>query len=307
MVAVCCVLFAPLLACLAPACRAASFDCTAARSNAEVLVCGDPALSALDETLAQAFAAAAAEVPKAATLRAEQRQWITEQRDKASDAQAMRAAYDDRIQALRAMVDETRRIRAEVPAGTLRQSCIALQDDPDETCRVEESGVIGSALSYQLQAYYEGDLRAVGAIVILAPAGPDTLRPLLWDMEDSAHFAAPRMVAAPGGGLLELPGSLEGTGNFDAGSLYRQVDGRWQEIDTASWLNDMAARLPKGLAVWKGVYPDWDRMTAETPLWRTHDGNCCPSGGSARATLALRGDRIVLTGLHVSNRKLPSQ
>ena len=302
-----CLLLALLLPCMIVDCLAASFDCTAARSNAERLVCGNPDLSALDETLAQAFAAAAAEVPRAAALRAEQRRWIAERRDKASDARAMRLAYDDRIRALRAIVDETRRIRADVPAGTLQQTCVALQNDQDETCRVEETGVVGSALTYQIQAYYEGNLRAEGAIVILAPAGPDALRPLLWDMEDSAHFTAPRMIAVQGGGFLELSGSLEGTGDLNAGSLYRQVDGRWHEIDTASWLNDMAMRLPKGLAVWKGVYPDWHRMTAETPLWRTRDGNCCPSGGSARATLALRGDRIVLTGLQVSDRPLPSQ
>lgn len=67
----------------------------------------------------------------------------------------------------------------------------------------------------------------------------------------------------------------------------------------------MASRLPKGLSVWKGMYPDWAKMTVATSLWREHDGNCCPTGGSAYATLALQGDRIVLTGVRVSPRPLP--
>jgi uncharacterized protein len=302
-----CVLLALLLVCAATEVRAASFDCTGAHSHAEELICGDATLSALDDTLAQAFAAAAAVVPRAASLRVEQRHWIAEHRDKASDVSAMRLAYDNRIHELRAMADEARSLRTEVDAGTLRQVCIALHREPDEACRVEEAGSVGAGLSYQLQAYYQDDLRIAGAIVVLAPAGRDKVLPLLWGAEETAHFAAPVIIARPDGSLLELPASLEGTGIINAGSLYRQADGRWQEVDTESWQAEMAARLPKGRAVWKGVYPDWVKMAAESPLWRDRDGNCCPSGGSVRASLALRGDRIVLTGMRVSDRPLPGQ
>ena len=236
-------------------------------------------------------------------LRAEQRDWIAKRRDTADDVAAMREAYESRIQALRELADDARSRRDEAVSGPLGQTCIALNQPYD--CRVEESGGVGAGLSYQLQDYYDGDQRAVGAVVVVAPADLGKFRPVVWDADDSAHYAAPEIIARPDGNLLVLRGSLEGTGDLDASSLYRQADGHWREIDASSWLEEMAHRLPKGRSVLKGVHPNWKNMTAETPIWRGRDGNCCPSGGSAHATLALQGDRIVLTGLRVSLRPLP--
>lgn len=67
-----------------------------------------------------------------------------------------------------------------------------------------------------------------------------------------------------------------------------------------SWLSDLGHRLPKGLAVWKGVYPDYAKMNADTPLWREKvDGNCCPTGGEAKIDLQWQGDRIALRGFRI--------
>jgi uncharacterized protein len=297
-------LLALSLSCLAAQGRAASFDCAGARSNAEKRICGDPVLSALDETLAQAFAAAAEVVPRTTLLRAEQRDWIAKQRDTADDVAAMRLAYETRIQVLRELADDARSRRDEAVSGPLGETCMVLPNQPYD-CRVEESGTVEAGLSYQLQAYYDGDVRAVGAVVVVAPADSGKFRPVVWDADDSAHYAAPRIIARPDGKLLELRGSLEGTGDLNASSLYREADGRWREIDASSWLDEMSRRLPKGRSVVKGVYPNWEKMTADTPIWRDRDGNCCPSGGSAHVTLALQDDRIVLTGLRVSPRLLP--
>lgn len=58
---------------------AASFDCNAARTSREKLVCSSPKLSALDTDLAKAYNAARAQLsPASATLlQADQRDWIT--------------------------------------------------------------------------------------------------------------------------------------------------------------------------------------------------------------------------------------
>ena len=55
-----------------------TFDCAKASGAVETLICKDAALSALDQTLADVYKAAAAKAtgPMAATLRAEQRGWI---------------------------------------------------------------------------------------------------------------------------------------------------------------------------------------------------------------------------------------
>ena len=288
----------------APAC-AASFDCTAARAPADRIICDDAQLSRLDAELGVAYAAAADAVPRSDLLRAEQRTWITK-RDKLADAEAMRRAYQDRIGELQQAADAARKVRVEIDADALGR-CIKLRDEADESCTVEEQGSAEGepGLAYQVQSYQAGDLRTAGGIVVLQRAPSGRLLPVVWDSADDAHYAQPARIASPGGTLLDVPGDIEGTGNFSAESLYRLAEGRWRAIDIASWQAALASRLPKGLAVWKGMYPDWAKMTVATSLWREHDGNCCPTGGSAYATLGLQGDRIVLTGVRVSSRPLP--
>ena len=285
--------------------HAASFDCAAARSHAEKLICAEPALSALDDALAKAFGDAVSVVQHPISLREDEREWIVQERDEANDAQAMRTAYQNRIDALKGMASDARAVPSEVDAATVHQTCVPVRHEQDETCKVEEAGTVDDGLSYQLQSYQSGDLRSAGGIVVLTSAGAGRLHPVTWDAVDSAHFSAPDFVNSPQGPLLELPGNIEGTGDFNAGTLYHKVDGQWREVDARSWLKTLGTRLPKGLEVWKGVYPDWKKMTAETPLWRPRDGNCCPTGGSAYVTLELRGDAIVLIGLRVSDKPLP--
>jgi hypothetical protein len=71
------------------------------------------------------------------------------------------------------------------------------------------------------------------------------------------------------------------------------------EVDTTHWEKDLVARLPAGLAVWKGIWPDYRRMQATTGLYRSKDANCCPTGGTADIRLRLEGNRLVLASLKV--------
>src|SRR5581483_9500132 len=63
----------------------ASFDCAAARTPAEKMICADPQLQTFDQFMAEAFAIALAAVPRQAALRSAQARWLTEVRDKAPD------------------------------------------------------------------------------------------------------------------------------------------------------------------------------------------------------------------------------
>ena len=117
--------------------------------------------------------------------------------------------------------------------------------------------------------------------------------PLVLTAVDTAHFDAPHLAQA--GHLLVIPGHLEGTGNFNAELVYRLgSDGQLHEVDTESWLMELPRRLPKGLGAWKGVYPDYDTLTAETPLWKEGDGNCCPTGGRAFIRLDIKNRRLAI-------------
>jgi len=291
---------------VAPA-RAASFDCAKAGTTVERAICADPALSDADSALAAAFSDALAADPHPQTVRSDQRTWVSQTRDKAAGHDALLAAYVARTKDLRQAVQDAAAMRRPIDPAALSQ-CIKLPGDQSGTCAVESSGRLenapGAPLFYQVQTYKDGDSRAGGGIVVFSgEAGKIT--PLIWSGDDGEFFGEPALITTKAGVLLDLPGNIDGTGNLSAESLFLFRDGGWHEVDINSWLVDISGHVPKGLEVWKGVFPDWTKMTAETSLWREHDGNCCPTGGSAAFTLALRGDRIVIVSAKYSSRPLP--
>ena len=77
---------------------AASFACAKASSNVEQLICKDAELSALDEHLAQHYAAARQVLADAGTcLQAQQRGWLQARRDACKDATCLKQVYLERL------------------------------------------------------------------------------------------------------------------------------------------------------------------------------------------------------------------
>ena len=83
-----------------------------------------------------------------------------------------------------------------------------------------------------------------------------------------------------------MPAYESGTGNFN-----RELLHVWAKD---AWHDELDRRLPRGLVILKGVYPDYEKMTAETPVWRQEDGPQCAEGGRAHVELQWRGDRIAV-------------
>ncbi len=82
---------------------AASFDCSKAASPAEKLICASPALSTLDEDLAQLYKQRLAASPAdGKQLRAEQRRWLQQHRDRCGTAECLSTAMAERARVLRA-------------------------------------------------------------------------------------------------------------------------------------------------------------------------------------------------------------
>src|SRR5262249_50607852 len=128
--------------------------------------------------------------------------------------------------------------------------------------------------------------------------------PLMWKFFEDAYFDEPQLIDSPQGWVLYLPATDSGTGVFNEDVLFHQVGGRWRDIDLDSWKGDLAGRLPKDRGVWKGVPYDFRHMTVTTGLWRSEDGNCCPTGGRADVKLHIDGDRLAITSVNVSNKNL---
>lgn len=281
---------------------AASFDCGKAATPAEKAICADPALSKADDDLAAAYKAALAATLDPASLRRAQRQWLQD-RDRTDVASDYLLAYTNRITELAKQAQAWRALSRQFAAAKLASACFPNPEaDDDATCSVEESGAVAGAatLSYQLQGFSEDQQRSSGAAIVFAAQADETLTPLIVDYGDTGHYGKPRVFAAAGGTFLFIPGHMEGTGDFSLDELFLQVAGVWRDVDVDTWQTALAHRLPKGLAVWKGIYPDYEKMTASTPLWSKTDGNCCPTGGRADITLRLVGTTLTIDTLKVT-------
>jgi uncharacterized protein len=295
------------LAFFAGAAAAASFDCAKAGTRVGKQVCADPGLSQLDEALGNEYRSAIAHgdsSPKTSQL-----SWLKQVRNACRTDECLRQAYEARIDQLRGV--------AAFPdlTGAVIGSCTVLAEraGADSTdCRVAEQGSFGR-LGDEAQAYAlycldpvpkeEGrpcDTAGVALFSVDARTGKAQRWLTQVDVEGAGNvYAKPQLLRAGGMQLLHLPVSVPGTGDFNASSLYRREGSRWIQVDSASWEKDLAAQLPKGLAVWKGIWPDWKRMHASTGLYRAKDANCCATGGRAEIELALHGNRIDLVSFQV--------
>lgn len=197
--------------------------------------------------------------------------------------------------------------RPEVSIIKVNSECLALPDEQNATCNVERFGQLGtvyvSPLYYAMYHYANPpdpvlDRRRV---VIMEDTGGGRLDELFATPGDPAvQYDEPQLIKITADrALLLIPGHDSGTGNLNREQLFVWRDYEWHKADTTSWLADLPGRLPAGLKVWKGVYPDYTTMTAETPLWREGDANACPTGGRAKIILGWRADRVVLRRVRV--------
>jgi len=283
-----------LAALVAPAAaHAASVDCARAASAGEKRICADPQLSSLDENVAVEYRGALAAAPLPFAVREDQRRWIAEVRDKATTNGDLRTALVDRATQLHAQAAADTAAAVAVPLASIAGRCTAPRADSG-TCKVEASGrIAGTTLAWQRRAYSDGETTTAAGVVVYAVQGA-TARPIVWHDEDDAGFEDPVLIASPAGRLLDLGGYMHGTGNFSAEVVLVEQAGGWRQLDTGAIASGLTAHVPRGRGIWKGVYPDWKHMTAESPLWKSTDGNCCPTGGTVHATLKRDGLRILV-------------
>ncbi|MCP3725404.1 lysozyme inhibitor LprI family protein [Paraburkholderia sp. CNPSo 3272] len=81
----------------------ASFDCTKASSPIEHLICSTPETADADRRLAAAYSAARAKASDPTALKADQRDWLSKERNSCSDAECLSKVMETRIQQLSAM------------------------------------------------------------------------------------------------------------------------------------------------------------------------------------------------------------
>jgi hypothetical protein len=95
-------------------------------------------------------------------------------------------------------------------------------------------------------------------------------------------------------GYVMVVSAHAGGGAMKSTDFYLWQNPDWKPIDARSWLKDLAKRIPKGTSIRKGVSPNVETMTADAPLYRQSDGDCCPNGGNAHIGLAIEKGRFVV-------------
>lgn len=82
--------------------QAASYDCTQARTSAEIAVCANPGLNRLDEDMAVLYRSLFNELPRrqAERMRQDQRSWLTARNSCGADVRCLRARYQERMSRL---------------------------------------------------------------------------------------------------------------------------------------------------------------------------------------------------------------
>jgi hypothetical protein len=100
------------------------------------------------------------------------------------------------------------------------------------------------------------------------------------DGEGPDYFYRAHVKEVDGVEYLIAPTRMSGTGNSNTSNYYR-IEGETFVRLQANLEKELSRRLPKGMAVWKGIWPDFNSMRFIRPLWKRGDGNCCPSAGVA--------------------------
>lgn len=81
----------------------ASFDCAKASSQIETLICSSPETADADRRLAAVYSAARSKSSDPSALKADQRNWLTTERNACTDAACLTKVMEARIQKLSAM------------------------------------------------------------------------------------------------------------------------------------------------------------------------------------------------------------
>ncbi|HEY3919940.1 MAG TPA: hypothetical protein VGL83_19265 [Stellaceae bacterium] len=284
--------------------QAETFDCTHPTLPIARAVCGEPALRAADEDESTRYDTALAVTLDRSSLRAAEESWFQleiltynwfAQHGSSIDPAKVLEAYRQRSDELQRQAQLWRDLRHAVPAATLATSCLALPHQPP-VCKVSAFFAIKGVplLRYQLQIHQQQPTRS--AVVVFASAANenDDWLPIAVAASDHATFAAPEIIASRFGRLLLIPGRSDDAAAPDASALYRFAEGTLEDIDNTSWLKTLGARLPDGLGLAPGIFPDYAKMSVIATITRS-ESTCCPTGGQATISLAIENDRVAVT------------
>lgn len=169
----------------------------------------------------------------------------------------------------------------------------------DRGCEVVAAGLLnngpdGKRLYWQVQDGASSTDGVGGAVVVFSETGDGKLEPIVSDTE-AWRYEAPMLIRDGDAPLLLVaPGTSRGTSASPIVLAWEWRDRTWKKIDSDAWHGEAEALLGKD-TIQNGFRIDFENMLGVTPLWRTGDGHCCPSGGWALISFELRDGALHVT------------
>lgn len=157
----------------------------------------------------------------------------------------------------------------------------------------------GTDLAWQMQRGLlpDGETEGHGVVVTAFDPGGQSV-PSVW-VFGQAQRLPPQYIERAGRRFLVLPARHDFLDDAED-VVFEWSDGaRLSQIDTWSWRDDLAERLPPGLTLPRNVAIDMAELTARTPLWLGDGDTDEPTGGEATLRFVLDGDRLVLDTVRV--------
>lgn len=220
---------------------AASFDCTRASTFIEKEICKSSDLSLLDEELSRVYKDALASVYTQDELRAEQRKWIVEVRDRCTDTDCLEGVYLDRVDELQRFAnrmpltdDQMDKLESEhaqssmeqsppepLPGNTPQESTpVAVVREPASDARntsgppqASESAAVSEAGNVEfVQSLKLALLAVAAALVLLVVLGATNRVVVFYNVADAWWSVAPTItlaVAAVVSVFMAPPGAKE--------------------------------------------------------------------------------------------------
>jgi hypothetical protein len=144
-----------------------------------------------------------------------------------------------------------------------------------------------------------------GAVLLNRDSKTSELQPVWGGLSEVSptEMKKPKIIKNKFGTFIQIPIRMQGTGNFQDDGILSFQNGSLHELDTKSLEADLKSRLSPGLGLTinKGLYPNFERMTVDSDVWKKEDPNCCPTGGKIHATLSLLGDKFVVKSFTMEN------
>jgi len=152
-----------------------------------------------------------------------------------------------------------------------------------------------SLARYEYSWSKDSGLKECGYGTVVMKETSSKLEPIWGGFGSAKSSEEPKIFQLNGASFVSIPVRYSGTAAAQNDGLLSFRNGQWHEVDTQTYQADLKKRIPAGLSIEKGLYPDYRKMTVESGLWKKSDPNCCASGGQFTAKLSVENDRLVIT------------